>query len=114
MKPEVALPPQLGSLSRGVLVLDLLGNLWGAGAPKLEVDHLRLPPELASGIGDHHLLCYLLRHAVVSDYTMWMVAVGVCGLHDMAHLRCSFTKQTWWTARFQKKALPLPSSLSVI
>ena len=66
-------PPQLGSLSRGVLVLDLLGNLWGAGAPKLEVDHLRLPPELASGIGDHHLLHYLLRHAVVSDDTMWMV-----------------------------------------
>jgi hypothetical protein len=45
---------------------------------------------------------------------MWMVAVGVGGLHDMAHLRCSFAKQTWWTARFQKMALPLPSSLSFI
>jgi hypothetical protein len=48
VKLEVALPLLLGSLSRGVLGL---GDLQGARAPTLEVDHLRFPQEMASGIG---------------------------------------------------------------
>jgi len=68
----------LGGLPHGVLDL---GDLWGAGAMKLEVDHLRFPPELACSIGDHHLhFRHLLCYNVVDDDAM--VAVGVGGLHD--------------------------------
>ena len=95
----VALPLALNGLPRGVLDL---GNLWGSGAAKLGVDHLRFPPELANGIRDHLLLRHLLYYVVVGNDVM--VAVGVGDLHEV--FRFSFAKQTWWMAGFQKTDLP--------
>jgi len=67
IKLEVTLPPQLGSLSRGVLllVLDLLGNLWGAGAPKLE-----LP---ASGITISFTICCATLLSVMTQCGWWLL-----------------------------------------